>query len=91
MRFDWYQTTIDAPADDVLEQVMKLGDRVKDADKLASRYRYDKGWEISRDDCGTVAHVFAGGNGESLMLSLLAKQRMPLSIWSAVNGLIGIW
>lgn len=63
MRFDWYQTTIDAPADDVLEQVMKLGDRVKDADKLASRYRYDKGWEISRDDCGTVAHVFAGGNG----------------------------
>jgi hypothetical protein len=64
MRFDWYQTTIEADPRDVLQTIAKLGHKAEPADALARRYRYSQGWQILHDQNGIVAHVFAGGNGD---------------------------
>jgi hypothetical protein len=63
MRFDWYQTTIEANPMVVLEEVRKLGHSVSINDKAARQWRYSQGWDIEHRDRGVVARVFAGGNG----------------------------
>ena len=65
MRFDWYQTTIEAEARTVVETVAKLGHELRPADSLARRYRYDQGWAVHHNQLGIVANVFAGGNGKN--------------------------
>ncbi len=62
MRFDWYQTTIEADPIQTLNTIAKLGDEVIAADGLAKRYRYDQGWQVTHRSKGVVATVFAGGN-----------------------------
>lgn len=64
MRFDWYQTTIEADPRQVLEQLVKLGHEARPADGLARKYRYNQGWAIHHNQSGVVAHMFAGGNGD---------------------------
>lgn len=63
MRFDWYQTTIDAEPLFVVQTIAKLGHELRSADALAKRYRYNQGWAVHHNQTGVVAHVFAGGNG----------------------------
>lgn len=64
MRFDWYQTTIEADPVVALETLAKLGHEVRPADSLAKRYRYDQGWQVHHHARGVVATVMAGGNGD---------------------------
>lgn len=63
MRFDWYQTTIEADPREVVHTIAKLGHELRPADGLARKYRYDQGWAVHHNQSGVVAHVFAGGNG----------------------------
>lgn len=65
MRFDWYQTTIEADPFSVLSSVEKLGSFISPDDAIARRYRYDQGFAVSRHDRGVVARVFWGGNGKN--------------------------
>lgn len=64
MRFDWYQTTIEAKPREVVQTIGKLGHELRTADSLAKRYRYSQGWAVHHAERGVVAHVFAGGNGD---------------------------
>lgn len=64
MRFDWYQTTIDAAPTAVLESVAKLGHEVRPCDGIARKHRYRQGWAVHHHARGVVATVFAGGNGD---------------------------
>lgn len=64
MRFDWYQTTIEAEPREVVETIAKLGHELRPADSLARRYRYNQGWAVHHNQRGVVAHVMAGGNGD---------------------------
>lgn len=64
MRFDWYQTTIEADPRTVVQTIAKLGNELRPADGLARKYRYNQGWAVHHNQKGVVAHVFAGGNGD---------------------------
>lgn len=64
MRFDWYQVTIEASPNAVLESVLKLGHEVRPCDGMARKHRYRQGWAVHHNSRGVVATVFAGGNGD---------------------------
>lgn len=64
MRFDWYQTSIEADPREAVMTIAKLGHELRPADSMAKRYRYNQGWAVHHNQRGVVAHVFAGGNGD---------------------------
>ena len=62
MRFDWYQTTITAHPDSVLEAVASLGQSLKPADSLARMYRGERGYQVLSEEGAPVATFISGGS-----------------------------
>lgn len=62
MRFDWYQTTINRPPEQVVETLQKLGHELRDDDAIARMYRYQKGYRVHHHVRGVVATILVGQN-----------------------------
>lgn len=65
MKFDWYQSTIEAEPMVVLETLKKLGHEVRANDGIAKAYRYHQGFQVHHNQRGVVATVLMGGNGKN--------------------------
>lgn len=62
MRFDWYQTTINRPSEQVVETLSKLGHELRPDESIARLYRYQNGYRVHHHVKGTVATILTGPN-----------------------------